>query len=211
MTKNKRVEYILSYSKNKKVLHVGCADWPYTERRIHSNELLHLNLEEVSNELIGIDISREGISILKKNHNRIYHLDDDKEKYINESYDIIIATEVIEHVINQGIFLDFLRNVSSKETLLLITTPNAYSFKASLRSFFDKEYQHPDHLFLHSTKTVTQVLNRFGWTIVDFDYYSPPSKSITSYFMNSSIFILEKIFSNRIKDGMMLVAKRKTE
>lgn len=212
MTSNTRVDFILKHSKGKKVLHVGCADWPYTERRIAKRELLHIDLNKVSKKLVGIDISDEGIDALKKFDKDldVYHIDH-KEYYNNEKYEIIVATEVIEHVLNQDYFLKFLTGISSEKTLLVITTPNAYSMKGCLRALGGQEYQHPDHVLLHSTNTITHLLNNHGWSIKIIDYYSPPSNSLLSNIANFGIYTLEKIFSHRIKDGIMLVAERKTK
>jgi 2-polyprenyl-3-methyl-5-hydroxy-6-metoxy-1,4-benzoquinol methylase len=41
--------------------------------------------------------------------------------------DVIVFGETIEHVFNIKIALDNLKKVMGKETLLIISTPNAYS------------------------------------------------------------------------------------
>ena len=41
-----RERFIIDCCKDKKVLHLGCADWPYTEERIQDGSWLH---EKISN------------------------------------------------------------------------------------------------------------------------------------------------------------------
>ena len=43
-----RVSYILSACLGKRVLHVGCVDAPYTQRRFERGTLLHMAIEKVA-------------------------------------------------------------------------------------------------------------------------------------------------------------------
>ena len=61
-----RVPEILRLCKKKKVLHLGCADMPYTIAR--GENLLHNQLAKVTNAdmLWGLDNSEEGVRLLCK-------------------------------------------------------------------------------------------------------------------------------------------------
>ena len=54
-----RLPLILEECKNKKVLHLGCADAPFTEARLNKGNLLHLQISGVSSRNVGIDIDAD--------------------------------------------------------------------------------------------------------------------------------------------------------
>ena len=62
-----RNEYLRKQIEGKKILHVGCSDFPITQQRIKEKTLLHMLLQSSAKEIVGIDISDEGINILKEN------------------------------------------------------------------------------------------------------------------------------------------------
>src|SRR6185503_2667801 len=96
-----RLRFIKSISAGKKVLHLGCTNWPYTLEAIDAGTLLHKDLAEVSSELYGFDCDQEGIDVLASNgFNHLYRADLEKldEIDLSESFDVIIAGEMIEHL-----------------------------------------------------------------------------------------------------------------
>ena len=50
-----RVDFIMKHSADKKVLHIGFSDHPYTVNRIQSGDLLHTQLKKIARELVGVD------------------------------------------------------------------------------------------------------------------------------------------------------------
>jgi predicted TPR repeat methyltransferase len=69
-----REKYILDACRNQKVLHLGCADWPFTKDRIVKNKLLHESIQNVAAHLSGVDLSSEGIQIMKDSGYKNIHL-----------------------------------------------------------------------------------------------------------------------------------------
>ena len=51
----------------KKVLHLGCANYPYTQNSIDNEMLLHYDLEKSAGELYGFDFDQPGLDILAAN------------------------------------------------------------------------------------------------------------------------------------------------
>lgn len=60
-----RTDYILAACRDKRVLHVGCADAPYTSTRLADGTILHGMIERVAAVQYGIDLSAEGIQLLQ--------------------------------------------------------------------------------------------------------------------------------------------------
>ncbi len=174
-----RVEFIKKACAGKKVLHLGCTNYPYTEDSIKQNMLLHSELEKICGELYGFDYDRKGIDILEeKGFKNLYRADlenlDDVD--LDEKFDVIIAGEMIEHLSNPGLFLRGIQRFMSRETDLIITTINAYcGFRFAVYALRSKggwnEPVHPDHIAYYSYKTLSLVINREDLDVRDFYFY----------------------------------------
>ena len=145
-----RVEYIIQvirrniYSQNKfpnnsicsglNILDVGCG-----------GGILCEPLSKLGGNITGIDASPNAIKIAKK-HSKIMDLkinykcgSIEKFKPMKKKFDLIIASEVIEHVANRKVFLDSIYKLSSKQTSVIITTINK-SIPGILLGKFAAEY-----------------------------------------------------------------------
>ena len=145
-----RVEYIIQvirrniYSQNKfpnnsicsglNILDVGCGGGILCEQ-----------LSKLGGNITGIDASPNAIRTAKK-HSKIMDLkinykygSIEKFKPMKKKIDLIIASEVIEHVANRKVFLDSIYKLSSKQTSVIITTINK-SIPGILLGKFAAEY-----------------------------------------------------------------------
>ena len=174
-----RLNFIKSICEGKKVLHLGCTNWPYTLDAINAGILLHSELAKVSDELYGFDFDQEGIDVLaSKGFTNLYRADLEKldEVDLNETFDVIIAGEMIEHLNNSGLFLDGIKRFMNAGTQLVITTVNAYSgmrfFVYGLRGNGGaSEPVHPDHIAYYSYSTLTLLLERHKFNVDRFMFY----------------------------------------
>jgi len=174
-----RLDLVKSLCAGKKVLHLGCTNWPYTQDAIDAGTLLHSDLADVSSELYGFDFDQEGIDALAaKGYGKLFRADLENldEVDLNTTFDVIIAGEMIEHLNNPGRFLNGIKRFMNSETLLVITTINAYSgmrfFVYGLRGRRGKlEPVHPDHVAYYSYSTLKLLLERHGYNITNFLFY----------------------------------------
>ena len=163
----------------KKVLHLGCTNAPYTEDSISNNMLLHFELEKVAASLCGIDGDQSGLDILEAHGTaKLYFADLEKldALELNETFDVIVAGEMIEHLNNPGQFLSGIRRLMNPETRLLITTINSYCgmrfFQYGLRGKRGKaEPVHPDHVAYYSYATLSLLLSRHDLNVESFQFY----------------------------------------
>jgi SAM-dependent methyltransferase len=163
-----RTVYICNLCKEKKVLHLGATDNPETKNAIESQRFLHTKLNDVCQEIVGMDISLEMIKWLKETHgiNNIHYGNIEVyEDYPQQEFDLILAGEILEHLSNPGKALDCLSKIAKPATRLVITVPNAYSFKGFLRAVAKHELIHPDHTLHHSLYTLKSLLDRHGFAI----------------------------------------------
>jgi ubiquinone/menaquinone biosynthesis C-methylase UbiE len=174
-----RTEFLLEKCRGKKVLHLGCTNYPYTENSLKDNSLLHIKLNEISSELYGFDFDQKGIDILEsKGYKNLYQADLEhlENVNLNQTFDVIIAGEMIEHLSNPGLFLRGIQRFMNVETSLIITTINAYcAMRYAIYALRGRgganEPVHPDHVSYYSYSTLNLVIKREGLDVRNFLFY----------------------------------------
>jgi SAM-dependent methyltransferase len=174
-----RVDYLKNICRDKSVLHLGCTDWPYTQNRLEYGNLLHLELQEYAASIWGIDGDQQGLDILTRmgisnlfrgNLESLHQVDCDR------TFDVILAGEVIEHLSNPGLFLRGVQRFMRPDSVLVITTVNAYCgfrmFRYLTRGHGGAgEPVHPDHVAYYSYATLTHLLTRENLAVRKFFFY----------------------------------------
>lgn len=113
---DKRVKQIVKLvGKNKIVLDIGCGIGEIGELLIRNK-----------NKVYGIDISPTAVKKAGKRGLIVKCGDIEKEKipFENNYFDVILAAEVIEHLLDTDDFLEQIRHKLKKKGELIITTPN---------------------------------------------------------------------------------------
>ncbi len=213
-----RVTFIKEQCQGKKVLHLGCTNYPYTAESLKNNDLLHFRLAEISGELYGFDFDRKGLDILSESGiKNLYHADLEKldEVDLDETFDVIVAGEMIEHLSNPGLFLRGIKRFMNKETKLVITTVNAYG---ALRFFIYalrgkggiNEPVHPDHVFYYSYATLNLLVQRENLAVEKFCFYGIGPEHLVHmplhYKLCNTVF---SKFSKQLSDGVIAICKLK--
>lgn len=214
-----RVDFIKSFCVDKKVLHLGCTNYPYTLEAIDNDMLLHFELAKIAGDLYGFDADVEGIEILQ-NHgcDKLYKADLENLDAVklDEKFDVIIAGEIIEHLNNPGLFLSGIKRFMSDDTLLIITTINSYCAMRFLMYFLrgkkgENEPVHPDHVAYYSYRTLGLTLNRMNLDVTQFHFYDigREHRKFVRWFYN--LFNDISVWMTpQTADGVIAVAKLKS-
>ncbi len=209
-----RVEFIKNACAGKKVLHLGCTNYPYTKESIENGMLLHFDLEATAKELYGFDFDQAGLDILgDAGGNNLYRADLEKleEVKLFETFDVIIAGEMIEHLANPGLFLKGIQRFMNSQTRLVITTINAYSAMRFLIYGLrgkggENEPVHPDHVAYYSYKTLSLTVARENLKVREFYFYDVGTehRQFNRWIYNIFNDICVK-FSPQLSDGVIAV------
>ena len=177
MTVIGRIDFILDRCKGKKVLHLGCVDEGLTEERMKSGIFLHFKLKNITTEVWGVDISEEGIRLLQEHGTdnlivgNIEQIDE-IEELKRHNFDIILLTEVLEHLNNPGLFLQKVKKLFASNTIMIITVPNGLRLTGLIHQIKGYEFVHPDHNYWFSYKTLETLMRKNGYHIEELLVYS---------------------------------------
>ena len=173
-----RQNVIITKCKDKQVLHLGCVDEGHLYERFERGELMHQMLAVVSKELWGVDIDTKGIEYLRHQGFENLLVGDvcmleSVEVLRNRVFEVIVASEVIEHLQNPGLFFEGVKRfMIPEETELILTVPNAFRIDNLLWLFRGVEYVHPDHYYWFSYYTVCHFLEKNGFVLKNVMVYS---------------------------------------
>lgn len=123
--------------------------------------------------IIGIDISSKAIDNAINKYGNFYKCKDvfKMAAETEEKYDVIILTEVIEHVSNPVEFIGALSKLLMPEGRIILTTPNKSAYPNNI--YWDSELP-PVHLFWFSEKSLNTIGNQLDLktNFVDFSEYN---------------------------------------
>lgn len=179
-----RQDFVVAYAAGKSILHLGCVDAGLSQQKFDAGLLLHSRLQRVAKTLWGVDVDSAGLEWMRsQGWQNLYHLDieciDSEPEILAEPFDLLVLTEVLEHLNNPGRFLEAIRPLFRPQTELLLTTPNATSLANILANRHQRETVHPDHNYWFSYHTIRTLLGKFGYQIrqialyCQYDYSRP--------------------------------------
>ena len=171
-----RESYVLEQCRGHKVLHVGCASWPFTKTLFERGQLLHVEMDSICSELAGVDVSGEGIEFLRAHSfkNLFVRGGEDPRPVLEElgwTPELVVLGEILEHVDAPGPLLRAWAQALPESSRLLITVPNAFSLKGFIHVLLGREKVNVDHVAYYSYATMSQLLRRSGLEPVDVKVY----------------------------------------
>ncbi len=153
-----RVQVILEASRGKRVLHLGCG-WPPSP--------LHQAIAPVASEVIGVDIAAPFVT-----DQHIFRVDLDAQPDLlpQRTYDVIIAGEILEHLVNPGNLLRALRRLFPTTTVI-VSVPNAFSSAAGSWVAQGIENVNRDHTAWYSWTTLHVLVAKCRYRMLNCAWY----------------------------------------
>lgn len=211
-----RTEFLKTAASGKSVLHLGCTNHPYTDESVRSGSLLHFQLRDIASELCGFDYDRQGLEVLRSHgFDDVYLADLEKleEVPLDRKFDVIIAGEMIEHLTNPGLFLRGVRRFMHSDSVLVVTTVNAYcGLRFLLYGLRGKgglsEPVHPDHVAYYSYSTLRLLLEKENYRVREFYFYDlgAEHRPHNRWFINLANDLMVR-FSKQLCDGVIAVSR----
>ena len=146
--------FLSGRSGRKRFLDAGCATGALLEK-----------MRERGWEVSGIEISAQMAGYGRKNRGLpISTLPLEANGFAANSFDVIHASHLIEHLNNPEIFVREAYRILSDDGLFLVTTPNIAGMQAKLLGGRWRSAIY-DHLYLFSVKTLGRLLRREGFVV----------------------------------------------
>ena len=165
--------------------------------------------------------------ILLKHAREVYGVDleydesllDNPERYtkssaenfsIDKEFDVIFASELIEHLSNPGMFLDCCAKHIKSDGRLILTTPNAFSLFTILDKFVKHEPSvNSDHTVYFNRTVLEKLLQKNGWYVEDVGYYDSFSGNAGwKREVVRMLYHFVNLFSPKFMDTLVVVAKK---
>ena len=171
-----RDSVLARYCEGKSVLHLGCADAPYTKDRLESGTLLHTKLASVARHIVGLDLDGEAIHMLREIGIRSVKTGDAERlsdfEGGGQQYDVVVAGEILEHLPNPGLCLRGAKTALAPQGMIVVSVPNAFSLKCFLRFGLRTELVHEDHVCYYSPATLSRLALLSGLSCQIVGFYS---------------------------------------
>jgi len=185
---------ILEMARGRKVLHLGCVgftDLPVSDRVELARQTLHYSLTQ-SADVIGVDYSaavvrdyeRLGIftNILVGNVEALGDLP------LNQTFDLVIAGDIIEHVSNPGLMLDGIKRFCRADTRIVITTPHAFGLPNYLRFLVGRFRDGAEHVSTYHMENLDCLLARHGYVVEEMaTCHQPAAKQLGVFRLGKAI------------------------
>jgi 2-polyprenyl-3-methyl-5-hydroxy-6-metoxy-1,4-benzoquinol methylase len=177
-----RENYLLSYCRDKRVLHLGCADFASEgdwERKLQSGQWLHKRIAETAQLVVGVDNSERAVAILRERYGYkdiVCGSAEQLDALNPHRFDVILAGELLEHLPSPGSLLSAAARGMSPDASLIVTTTNAFCVRRMLRVACGSESIHVDHVAYYSHRTLARLAQLCGLRVVDQASYQLPNK-----------------------------------
>jgi len=167
--------------------------------------------KQKSKNIYAVDISDKVIDINKTNCDKIFKLDFEKKKIPlqNNSIDLIICLEVLEHLRQPDHFLKEIMRLLKKDSIAVFSIPNILSFSSRVRVVLGllptAIVSDPTHIKFYRKKDIIKIFSvfnielRFYSSCFSLNIFNPKSKfkiptiSFFSTLDDSLIFTVKKL------------------
>ncbi len=179
-----RWEFIAPRISARRVLDIGPAELVGTTNRAKLEDWLHGRMSGVTRSLVGLEASTEQVAALAELGYDIRHGDAETFE-LDETFETIVAGELIEHLSNPGRFLDRALGHLGPGGTLLLTTPNRFSVLANYRVLRTGEIPRYEkdlakHVAYFDRDALGSLLERHGFEVEEVAYcrwVGQPSRS----------------------------------
>ncbi len=177
-----------------KVMDLGCVDsrraaHATTAARIEAVErrdggtFLHRQIREINPDVLGVDLDAEGVEHLNRNgHAAVAGNVETIDPPAGGGFDVIVAGEIIEHVENPGIFLRNMRRSLKPGGVIAVSTPNPFYAGSTWKIWRNhKPAVHEEHVGWQDPITLTTLLSRCGYDVIDGVWVQPPRSFVKTW------------------------------
>lgn len=174
-----------------------------------SRQWPHRLLKDRAKEVWGIDIVYDESALPEAERYRYVHAPAESFSF-DTKFDVVFAGDLIEHLVNPGLFLDNVKKHLKPGGRLIMTTPNTFNlFVMAGKLTRPEPPTNPDHTFYFNRRVIKVLLEKCGFAVDQFgfmytlEYHLP--ESIKKKFLNV-IYRVLSWFTPKFYETMVVVA-----
>ena len=172
----------------------------------------HKLLKDRAKTVYGIDIEYDESSILKSD-SHLYQKAMAENFSFDVKFDVIFAGDLIEHLVNPGLFLDNAKKHLKEGGRLIMTTPNTFSlFNIAGKMTRFEPIVNSDHTFYFNNKTLKTLLEKCNLSVKEFGYMYTLEYEIKESYKKKILNVIYKIvslFTPKYYETLIVVAVAK--
>ena len=181
-------------------------------KKMESEDWPHRLLKNKAKDIYGIDLEIDYEKIPADEKVK-YFISAAEDFNLNMKFDIVFAGDLIEHVINPGLFLDNAKKHLNENGRLILTTPNTFNlFLLAGKITRPEPPINPDHTFYFNRKTLGVLLDKCGWEVERFGFMYTLDYDLKESFKKKFLNIIYKacsFFTPKYYETLVVVAKIK--
>lgn len=155
----RRLPYLTAQVAGRRVLDVGVVEHRAESRA--SEQWLHRHLVDAARSCRGVDILADDVAALRaEGFDVVCH--DLTESPLDDTFDVIVVGEVIEHLGNPEALLANCRRMLLPGGRLILTTPNPYMLHRAVRGLRSADRESADHVALFGPTHLLALGQRTG-------------------------------------------------
>lgn len=174
-----------------------------------SRQWPHRLLKERAKEVWGIDIVYDESTIPENERYRYAHAAAESFTF-DTKFDVIFAGDLIEHLVNPGLFLDNVKRHLKPGGRLIMTTPNTFSlFVMAGKLTRPEPPTNPDHTFYFNRRTIKVLLEKCGFAVDQFGFMYTLEYGLTESVKKKFLNVIYRIlswFTPKYYETMIVVA-----
>jgi len=189
---------ILELVEGKDVLDCGCIG-DVAESPEEVRQASHEQIARRAKYCLGIDIWKDEV---EKRKGMGYNMvaGNVETMSLNRQFDVVVASDLIEHLANPGLFLDRAREHLRNGGLLCLVTPNAHSLNTSAKALLGvRAAVNPEHTCWYDPTTLRQLLARHG--------FRPKEEYWQDYRKNALVHLAVRLRPNLAAHYIMIARK----
>lgn len=201
-----RSDFLRDICRGKRVLHLGCSSGQFLQDRLDRGSLLYAILQEEASGLYGMD--PDGASLAVMRNVGFNHLYEDNAEHLNklnidETFDIVLAGDLLEHGTRPDAMLDGIKrfmNLTSGR--FVVSPPNAFGLHFQIRRWTATYSEHPEHVCFFSPETLQHLLEQHGYIVREMQgcYTEPPHnwKQRIEFAVGTPLFKVAPVLAGRL-------------
>lgn len=169
----------------------------------------HKLLKDRAGDVYGLDLVYEEAALPVADRMK-YQKAAAENFHFDKKFDVVFAGDLIEHLVNPGLFFDNVRAHLSPNGRLIMTTPNTFNLFVMAGKLTRPEPPiNPDHTFYFNRRTMEILLGKCGFEVESFGFMYTldytHKESFKKKFLNG-IYKVLSWFTPKFYESMVVVA-----